>query len=177
MPSDWNISIICPVFKKGDRGERSLLNIAYKILASILSERLKPHVISIVGPYQCGFMPGKSTTDQLFTLRQILEKTQERQIPTYHLFIDFKQAYDTPTKDELYRAMNNFGIPSKLIKLCQMTLRDTWSCVRAAGGTSNNFQTVRGFRQGDSLSCSFFNILLGMIMRAANIETANMISN
>ena len=147
------MSIIYPVFKKGDRSELknyrgiSLLNVAYKIFASIISEKLKSYVINIVGPYQCGFMPGKSTTDQLFTLRQILEKPQEKQIPTYHLFIDFRQAYDTPNRDELYRAINHFGIPSKLINLSQMTLQDTWSCVKAAGGVSEKFQTLRGFRQ------------------------------
>ena len=58
-----------------------------------------------------------------------------------------------------------------------MTLQDTWSCVKAAGGVSEKFQTLRGFRQGDALSCSFFNILLEMIMRAAEIDTMNMITN
>jgi hypothetical protein len=36
----------------------------------------------------------KSTTDQLFALRQILEKCNEFNITTHHLFIDFKAAYD-----------------------------------------------------------------------------------
>lgn len=181
MPDDWKTSIICPIHKKGDRRECknyrgiSLLNIAYKILASIMCERLKPHVIRIIGPYQCGFMPGRSTTDQLFTLRQILEKTHEFQVDTYHLFIDFKQAYDTPTRDELFKAMNLFGIPSKLINLCRMTLTDTRSCVRVGGTTSKTFPTIRGFRQGDALSCSFFNILLELIMKVANINTRNII--
>lgn len=183
MPKEWNTSIICPIHKKGDRKACSnyrgisLLNIAYKIFASIVCERLKPHVIRIIGPYQCGFMPGKSTTDQIFTLRQILEKTHEFQVDTHHLFVDFKQAYDTPNRDELFAAMNEFDIPKKLIKLCQMTLSNTMSCVKAAGTTTNTFQTVRGFRQGDALSCSFFNILLEMIMKSARIKTNENIYN
>ena len=161
MPEEWNVSVICPIYKKGDKNDCgnyrgiSLLNIAYKILAAIMCERLKPHVIRVIGSYQCGFMPGRATSDQIFTIRQILEKTQEFQIDTHHLFIDFKQAYDTPKRYKLFKAMNRFGIPSKLIKLCQMTLDNTWSCVKAAGMTSNNFRTVRGFRQGDALSCGF----------------------
>ena len=39
------------------------------------------------------------------------------------------------------------------------------------------FWTLRGIRQADALSCSFFIILLEMIMRAAEIDTMNMITN
>ncbi|XP_055855997.1 uncharacterized protein LOC129919171 [Episyrphus balteatus] len=118
MPTEWNLSIVCPILKKGDpltcanyRGI-SLLNISYKILSAVLCERLKPFVNNLIGPYQCGFRPGKSTIDQIFTLRQILEKTQEQQIDTHHLFIDFKAEYDSIYRDELYRAMSSFGIPA-----------------------------------------------------------------
>ena len=91
-------------------------------------------------------MPGKTATDQLLTIRQILGITYEYNIDTQHLFINFLQAYDTPTIDEFLRAMNQFDIPSKLIKLNQMTLGNTLSCVKAAGGISNSFKAVRSFR-------------------------------
>ena len=57
-------------------------------LSSVLYERLKSKVGKIIGQYQCGFRSGKSTIDQIFTLRQILEKIQEKQIDTYHIFFD-----------------------------------------------------------------------------------------
>uniref|UniRef100_T1GN99 Uncharacterized protein n=1 Tax=Megaselia scalaris TaxID=36166 RepID=T1GN99_MEGSC len=60
------------------------------ILSSILCERLKP---------------------------QILEKTHEFQVDTDNLFINFRQAYDTPQMSEMFKAMNLFGIPFKLNKL------------------------------------------------------------
>ena len=62
MPSDWNFSALCPVLKKGKRyapnsGIR-LLTIAYKVLTSVLCERLKPHEKALIGPYQYGFRTG-----------------------------------------------------------------------------------------------------------------------
>lgn len=49
---------------------------------------------------------------------KISEKTHEFQEYTLNKFIDFKQAYDTPTRDELLNAINCFGMISKLINIC-----------------------------------------------------------
>ena len=181
MPADWNLSVLCPIHKKGDpaicanyRGI-SLLNIAYKVLASVLCERLKPTVNQLIGPYQCGFRPGKSTIDQIFTIRQILEKTHERRIDTHHLFVDFKAAFDSTERSYLYAAMSEFGIPAKLIRLCKMTLLNTSSAVRIGKDLSEPFDTKRGFRQGDSLSCDFFNLMLESIVRAAELNRSGTI--
>uniref|UniRef100_T1GY36 Uncharacterized protein n=1 Tax=Megaselia scalaris TaxID=36166 RepID=T1GY36_MEGSC len=48
----------------------------------------------------------------------------------------------TSTRDELFRGMHQFDIPSKLMKLSQMTLGNAWSCVEAASRISNNFKTI-----------------------------------
>ena len=102
MPNDWSLSLLSPVLKKCDaticsnyRGI-SLLTIAYRNLSNVLCARLKPFVNKLIGSYQCGFRPGKSTIDQIFTLRQIFEKTRNKQINTFHLFVDFKSTFDTP---------------------------------------------------------------------------------
>ena len=61
---------------------------------------LEPLATNFVGSYQAGFVGGKSTIDQIFTLLQILQKWREHQTPTHHLFIDFKAAYDTIDRNE-----------------------------------------------------------------------------
>ncbi|XP_060665319.1 uncharacterized protein LOC132797575 [Drosophila nasuta] len=184
MPEDWNLSMICPILKKGDATLRtnyrgiSLLPVAYKVLTSILCERLKPHAEALIGPYQCGFRPGKSTVDQIFTLRQILEKSYENQIDTYHLFVDYKAAFDSPRRDRLYAAMSELGIPAKLTRLCRMTLSNTISSVKVGCGQSETFTTKCGLRQGDSLSCILFNILVESIIRKAGVHrTGTILTN
>ena len=77
IPACWAEALICPIHKKGDvqncensRGI-SLMNIAYKVLSTVLYGRIKPHANKIIGQYQCGFRAGVSTIDQIQTLRQI----------------------------------------------------------------------------------------------------------
>lgn len=101
IPEDWQASIIHPIYKKGDklvcenyRGI-SLLNTAYKIFTSIVKERLEPYAEEILGDYEAGFKRSRSTSDQLFVVRQIAEKFWEFNIDLYHIFVDFKQAYDS----------------------------------------------------------------------------------
>ena len=130
MSCDWNLGIIYPVYKKGDRLDCNnyrgitVLNTAYKIFSLILQDRLVPNVEEIVGNYQRGFRNGKSTTDQIFTMRQILEKIAEYRHDTYHLFIDFKAAYDSIARVKLYDAMSSLnssfhlGPPIPLIRHC-----------------------------------------------------------
>jgi hypothetical protein len=50
--------------------------------------RLLPYAEKAISCYQCGFRQGESTIDQIYTLRQILEKTAECNVrPTTYLLI------------------------------------------------------------------------------------------
>jgi hypothetical protein len=95
MPWRWKESIIVPIHKKGDktycnnyRGI-SLLSTSYKILSNILLSRLVPYIYEIIGDHQCGFRRNISTTDQIFCIRQIMEKKWEYNEKVHQLFIDF----------------------------------------------------------------------------------------
>jgi hypothetical protein len=99
------------------------LNVTHKFFAKILYDRLLPHANAAVKHYQAGFQSGKSTTDQLFTLRQIIEKCNEFNITTHHLFIDFKAAYDTIIRNEVYVGMSELNFPTKLIRAAKAELK------------------------------------------------------
>jgi hypothetical protein len=97
LPDQWKESIIVPIHKKGGKTDcnnyrgTSLLSTSYKILSNILLSRLIPYVDEIIGDHQCGFRRNRSTTDQIFCIRQILEKKREYNETVQQLFIDFKK--------------------------------------------------------------------------------------
>jgi len=77
LPQQWNEGIICPVYKKGDRlncnnyRPITLLNIAYKIFAISLNKRLIENTENKLEDNQMGFCSNRSTTDNIFIVRQI----------------------------------------------------------------------------------------------------------
>jgi sorting nexin-29 len=100
VPKEWRKSIICPIYKKGDKLECmnyrgiALLCTAYKVFSNILRNRLEPITEHIVGEHQAGFRPGRSTIDQLLTVKQTLEKCWEYNLSVCQIYVEFKQAYD-----------------------------------------------------------------------------------
>jgi hypothetical protein len=95
----------------------TLLSVAYEILSGILNGRLKVFVENIFGEYQCGFHPHGSTIDQVFIIRQMLEKFYEYDTGIGRLFIDFKQAFNSIRREELYKVRLRMETSIKIIKL------------------------------------------------------------
>jgi hypothetical protein len=66
--------------------------VCYTFLTNVLRRRVVPYAEEILGDHQCGFWKGRSTADNLFMLRCILEKSYELNLNLHLLFIDFKQS-------------------------------------------------------------------------------------
>jgi sorting nexin-29 len=125
------MGIIVPILKKGDktmcdnyRGI-TILNTAYKVFSSVLYSRLMIYGEEILGEYQCGFRPNRSTIDHIHLMRQTMEKAHEYNLTLHHLFIDFKQAFASVNKDKMLQSLKILGIPLKLVRLIKTTLTDT----------------------------------------------------
>ena len=83
LPEDWNKDLICPIYKKGDKTECSnyrgvsLMSHAFKVYERILEKRLRAYVEPKLGEWQSGFRKGRGTSDMIFTLKMIFEKSWE----------------------------------------------------------------------------------------------------
>ena len=89
----------------------SLLSIAGKILAKILLNRLNSHL------GQCGFRKDRGTIDMIFTAKQLQEKCQEQNVDLYMTFVDLTKAFDTVSRDGLWKIMAKFGCPPRYIAM------------------------------------------------------------
>ena len=74
MHNEWNKSIICPIYKKGKKSECSnyrgisLPNPAYKILATVMNNRLTTYAEDLLSQEQNGFRRNRSTIDNIFIM-------------------------------------------------------------------------------------------------------------
>jgi hypothetical protein len=103
--------------------------------------------------------------DQIFYIRQILEKKWEYNGTVHQLFIDFKKAYDLIKRAVLYNILVEFGIPKKLVRLIKMCLNETYSKVRVDKLLSDKFPIQNGLKQGDALSPLLFSFALEYAIR------------
>ena len=135
--SGWMVSYVPDKLDCSNYRGITLIDAAYKILSQILCRLLSPHAKRFVGFYQAGFTGTRTTTDQIFSLRQILEKCREYNLLTHHIFIDFKAAYDTVDREQLWQIMNENGFPDKLTRASQGNLRScdvSCACIKGISG-------------------------------------------
>jgi hypothetical protein len=113
---------------------------------------------------QMGFRPNRSTIDNIFIVKQIIEKCHEFNIELHNVFIDYIQAFDSVYRDKIIKCLNIYEIPSKIIKLTAKTLQDTKARVKINQNYTENFEISTGVKQGDPLSATLFSIVIDDIL-------------
>ncbi|KAK2177396.1 hypothetical protein NP493_599g02057 [Ridgeia piscesae] len=170
-PTPWTLSLIITFPKKCNPCQNyrtiSLISHPSKVMLNILLNRLKPQAEKIIAEEQAGFRPGRSTTEQIFNLRILCGKYLQHQQDLYHVFIDFKKAFDRVWHAALWATMRQFNINANLIRMIQNLYEKATSAVYLNNCIGDWFRTTVEVRQGCVLSPTLFNIFLERIMTDA----------
>ena len=119
---------------------------------------------------QAGFRKGRAIRDQIANIYWITEKAREFQKNIYFCFIDDVKAFDCVDHNELWKILQEMGIPDHLTCLLRNLHAGQESTVRTGQGTTDWFQIGKGVQQGCILSPCLFNFYAEYIMRNAGLE-------
>ena len=86
---------------------------------------------SFIDDEQGGFRAGRGCVDQIFILRQIGEKVQEKKCRLYVGFIDLENAYDRVYREALWQVLRMYDIGGKLLSGIKNMYVDSLACVTA----------------------------------------------
>jgi hypothetical protein len=114
IPVEMKLGYISSIHKKGDRRSCSnyrgicVTNPIMETFGRLIKRRLEEDYVSL--EEQCGFTAGRSCVDHIFTLRQILEKCQEKSKQIGMVYIDIEKAYDSVPRKLLCQALEQASL-------------------------------------------------------------------
>ena len=100
-------------------------------------------------------------------IRILYEKYLQHQQDLYHVFIDFKKAFDRVWHAALWATMKKYNINTILNQVIKNLYNKATSAVLFNSSMGDWFRTTVGIRQGCLLSPTLFNIFLERIMTDA----------
>ena len=169
-PTHFAKMIVTPIFKKGDRENPAnyraiaLLSIPGKVLNRILLQHIQEKTEQVTSDRQYGFRPNRGTTDAIFVVRQLMQKSKERNLNLHYHFIDFKSAFDTIWRQALWRMMARIGVNKTVIEVIKNMYEKSQCTVNVDGKMTDWFEVTVGVRQGCLLSPTLFNLFLEFVM-------------
>ena len=101
-----------------------------------------------------------------------MEKAREFQKNIYFCFIDRAKVFNCVDHNKLWKILKEIGIPDHLTSLLRNLYTAREAAVRTGHGTTDEFQTEKGVRQGCILSPCLFNLYAEYIMQKAGLEEA-----
>ena len=170
MPEEWRRSILVPIFKnKGDvqsctnyRGIK-LMSHTMKLWERVIEHRLRR--MTSVTKNQFGFMPGRSTMEAIFLVRQLMERYREHKKDLHMVFIDLEKAYDKIPWNVMWWALEKHKVPAKYITLIKDMYNNVVTSVRTSDGDTDDFPIRIGLHQGSALSPYLFALVMDEVTR------------
>ena len=108
---------IVKIIPKGSKDQRhltnwrplTLLNTLYKLISSILAERLKKVLNRILGPHQKAYIPDRFISDATKNCYDTIEQEIRTKNPGLAMLVDFEKAFDSVYFKVIKKNLDIFG--------------------------------------------------------------------
>ena len=164
-PSSWTITKVFNIYKKrvrldpsNYRGISILASLA-KLYDMILGQRFK--VWHRPCYEQAGAQRNRGCTEQIMTLRLLIDIARKKKRVLYILFIDYKKAYDKVNRRKLLEYLDSKGCGSTFLA----ALKSSYVMTKGQIGQCN-FTSTSGVRQGACTSCPLFTFFIEPTIQA-----------
>ena len=129
----------------------TLLSVPSKIFCKVILQRITQAVDDLLRNEQSGFRKGRGCTENIFTLRNILEQCTEWNRELYVNFIDYEKAFDSIHRDSLWQILRAYGIPQRIINIIKCFCSNFTCCIgqgdlRQGCVMSNNGRSAKRYK-------------------------------
>ena len=103
----------------------------------------------------------------VFAARQLQEKFQEQNTDLYSPFVDLTKAFDSVSRDGLWRVMRKSGCPDKFTTVVKKFHDGTLVLVQGNGETSEPLPVTNEVKQGCVLAPTLFSLMFSAMLSDA----------
>ena len=107
------------------------------------------------------------TIDIIFTARQLQENCQKQNMDLYMSFVDLSKAFDTVSREGLWKIMTKFGCPAKFIAMVRQFHDGMLARGQNDGEFSDLFPVTNGVNQGCVLASTLSSMIFSAMLTDA----------
>ena len=134
----------------------SLLCVDYKIMARIMSNRLKTVLPKLVSVYQTCCVLGRDIADTTASIRDLIEIIENDDLEGYLIKIDQEKAFDKIDHEYLFLVLESFGFGPKFIQWIKIFYTNVNSSVKCNGFQTKYFTLQNSIKQGCPVSALLY---------------------
>ena len=117
----------------------TLLNTDYRIFAKAIANRIKKILLYLINSDQTRFLKGRFIGENIRTIEEVINFTEDENRPGLLLFIDFEKAFDSLEWHFIGKSLMHFNFGPSMIRWVKLFCSNIRSSVQNNGWVSHTF--------------------------------------